>query len=114
MAVDSYRAIIMRDRKDKNFSVNLFFALHSSVNFDDISYGVSHTVSILLICYIESRGAILHLAYEERKVYLVGCDEKGDIIDTIDKRIELVKLLVYKCGSSEFNREIRLRPWTLH
>lgn len=108
ITVDSYRAVIVRDRKGKNFPVNLFFALYSSVNFDNTSYGASYTISILSIYYIESRDAALHLVYKKRKVYSIDYDEKEDIIDTTDKRIELIKLLVYKCESPKFNREIRL------
>lgn len=114
MAIDSHRPVIVRDRKRKNFPVKLFFALHSSVKFDDTSYRASYTVSILSIRYIESRGVALDLACEKRKVYLIGYDEKRGIIDTTDEGIELVELLVYKCGSPDSNRVIRLRPWTLH
>ena len=114
MAIDSHRPVIVRDRKGKNFPVKLFFTLYISIKFDSTSYRASYTVSILSIRYIESRSAALDLVYKKRKVYPVGCDEKGGIIDTINKGIELVTLLVYKCGSPKSNRVIRLRPWTLH
>ena len=114
LAIDSHPPVIVRDRKGKSFPVKLFFALHSSVKFDGTSYGASHTVSILSICYVESRGAALDLACEKWKVHSIGCDEKGGIIDTTDEGIELVELLVCKRGSPESNGEIRLRPWTLH
>ena len=114
MAIDSHRPMIVRDRKGKNFPMKLFFALHSSVKFDDTSYRASHTVSILSIRYIESCGAALDLACEKRKVHPVGCDEKGGILDTTDEGIELVKLLVCRCGSPESKRVNRLRLWTLH
>ena len=94
VAVESHRAMIVRDRNNKNFPVKLFFALHSSVDIDDTSYGASHNASILSICYNESHGAAVYLACEKRKVHLVDCDEKEDIIDIIDGRTELVKLLV--------------------
>ena len=114
MAIDSHRPVIVRDRKGKNFSMKLFFALHSFVKFDGASYRASHTVSVLSIRYIESRGAALDLACEKRKVHPIAYDRNGGIIDTTDEGIELVELLVCKCGSPESNRVIRLRPWTLH
>lgn len=113
MAVDPHRAIIVRDRKGKNFPVKLLFALYSFIELDNTSYSVSYTISILSIRYIESRGAELDLIYKKRKVYPIGYDEKGGIIDTTNKGIELIELLVCRCGSPESNRVIRLRPWTL-
>ena len=114
MAIDPHRAIIVRDRKGKNFPVKLLFALYSFIELDNTSYSASYIINILLIRYIESRGAALDLVYKKWKVYPVGCDEKGGIIDTTDEGIELIKLLVYKYGSPKFNRVIRLRPWTLY
>lgn len=94
--------------------MKLLSAFHSSVDFDDTSYGASHNASILSIYYIESRGAAVHLACEERKEYQADYDVKGGIIDITDERTEPVELLVCDCGSPRSDREIRLRPWTLH
>jgi len=95
IVIDPYYTIIVRDRKGEDFSVKLLFALYSSVELDNTSYGASYTISILSICNFKSRGVVLHLVYKERKVYLVSYDEKGGIIDATDKRIELIKLLIY-------------------
>jgi hypothetical protein len=94
--------------------MKLLFALYSFIELDDTSDGKSHTVSVLSVGDIKSRGAALHLACQERETHLVGSGEKGGIIDATDERIKPVKLLISKCGSPESDRVIRLRPWTLH
>jgi len=47
MAVYSHPAMIMRDRKSKDFLVKLFLTLYISEKFDNSSYGNSHTMSVL-------------------------------------------------------------------
>ena len=106
--------MIVRDRKGEDFTVELFVTFHSFVEFDNTSYGNSHTVSVLSVCDIKGCGTALHLACQEREVHPVSCDEKGVLVNAADKRIKLIELLVGKCGLPESNRVIWLRPWTLH
>jgi len=94
--------------------VKLFLAFHSSVEFDDTSYDNSYTISVLSVGDIKYRGTILNLVGEEGKVYPVGYNEKGGLINAIDERIDLFKLLVGKYESPKSNRVIRLRLRTLH
>ena len=75
VTVDSHRSAIVRDRKGKNFSVELFLAFHRLKKFDKSSYGDSHAVCVLTIGNVESGSAALDFAGEEGKVHPVGCRE---------------------------------------
>ena len=67
----------MRDWKGKDLPMKLFLALHRFVELNDTSHGNSHTVSVLSVGNIESRGVALHLACEEREVHPRRSHEVG-------------------------------------
>lgn len=114
IAVDPYRPIIVRDGKGKDLPVKLLLALYRSIELDDTLHGNGYTVRVLSVSNVKSRGTALDLAGKEGKVYPVSRDEKGVIEDAANKLIELLKLLVAKCRSSESNRIVRFRQWTLY
>ena len=70
----SHRAMIMRDRKDEDFPIQLFLALHRSKKFDKSSDDDDHAVRVLTIDNIESDSAALHLADEEEEVHPIDRD----------------------------------------
>ncbi len=110
MVIDSHDSIIMRDRKDENFSIKLFFALYSFVEFDDLSYDKSYTVSILSICNIESYNVALYLARQKQEVH----SPRNYKVESIairyfaNKEFKLFELLVRKCRSFESHEIIEL------
>ena len=69
MIVYSYRSVIMRDRKDKNFSMKFFLAFHRFIQLKNIFYDNNYTVSVLLIDNIKNRDVTFYLACEKRKIH---------------------------------------------
>jgi len=52
--------------------MEFLFALHFPEQFDNAPYCEYYAVSILSIGDIESHGAALYFAHQERKVHLLG------------------------------------------
>jgi len=92
--------------------VKLFLAFHSSIEFDDTSYGNSHTVSILSVGDIKCRGTTLDLAGEERKIYPRYSYEIGKKLrpGLTHERLELIQLFLRERRSPESYRVVGL--WT--
>jgi len=86
--------------------MKLFFALYSFVELNKSSYDDDHAVRVLMIDNVKSRDITLHLTSKKRKVHLINCNEKEVIENTVNERIELLKLLIDKDKSSEFNRVV--------
>jgi len=61
-------------------------------------------VSVLSVCDVQHCCAALNLTDKKEKVHLIGYNKKEGLINTADEQIELFKLLINKCRSSEFNR----------
>ena len=115
MAVDSHGPMVVRERKGEDLPVKLVLALYNSVELDDASHGKSHTVSILPVRYIKTRGAALDLAGQEWEVHRpcrhkVGCTA---ISNLANKGFELFELLVRESRSPETDRKIWLRTRTI-
>jgi hypothetical protein len=72
-------------------------------------------MSILLIGDIESRGAALYFARQEREVHLPGGHEirRKSIRNVADERLELFELIVRERRPSKPHRIIRLRASTV-
>lgn len=62
MTVDPNQPMVMRKGKGKDLAVELLFAPHGFVEFDDTSHGKRHTMRILSICNVKSHDAALNLA----------------------------------------------------
>ena len=112
VAIDSHGGMIVRDRKGKDLPVKLFLAPYKSKKFDKSSYGDGHAMRVLAIGNVESRGAALHLAGEERKVYPRCSHEIGKKLGPglTHERLKLIQLFLCERGSPESHRVVRL--WT--
>lgn len=49
ITIDLYQLLIVQNQKSKNFVLKFFLVFHGSIEFDNIFYGNSHTVSVLLV-----------------------------------------------------------------
>jgi len=67
--IDSHRIVIVRNRKDEDFSMKLLFALYSSIELDDAPYDNSYAMSVLSISDVKRCSIALHFAREEREVH---------------------------------------------
>ncbi len=114
MVVDPHQPVIVRDGKGENLLVKLFLALYRSKKFDKSSYDDDHAVRVLAIDDVQRCRVAFNLAGEKEKVHPIDCNEKGDLINVVDERIELFELLVDKCELPKSNKVIRLRLGTLH
>ena len=112
MAVDSHGPVIVRDRKGKDFPIQLFLALHRPEKFDKSSDGDGHAVRVLTIGNVESGSTALHLASEEGEVHPSRSHKVGNNIGPrlTHERFELVQLFLSECGSPESHGKVRL--WT--
>lgn len=69
IAVNFYRAIIIQDRKNEDFSIKLFLALYRFKQFHDTFYNNCYTVRVLSVYNIEYYGTVLYFAGKEREVH---------------------------------------------
>lgn len=103
MSVDPHQPVVVRDRKGEDLPVQLFLAPYKSKKFDKSSQGDGHAMRVLAIGNVESRGAALHLAGEERKVHPRYSHEMGKKLGPglTYERLELIQLFLRECRSSE-------------
>jgi hypothetical protein len=66
-------------------------------------------MSVMSICDIKRYGTVLHLAREEREVYIIRSYKEGIIRKLANKRLKFIKLIFSKGLSSKFYRIIGLR-----
>jgi len=60
MAVNSYRLMIIRNRKNEDFSVKFFFTFYNFIKFYNSFYSNSYIIRVLLIYNIKCRGTALY------------------------------------------------------
>jgi hypothetical protein len=112
MVIDSHRSVIVRDRESEDFPVKFLLALFEPEELDNTSHCKRYTMSILSICDIECRSAVLHFVRQEREVYIVRSYKVRSIRKFANKELKPVKLILYKGLSSEFYRIVGLRTLT--
>lgn len=62
VAIDSHRAMIMRNGEREDLSVHLLLPLDHTEKLDDAPYREGHAVRILTVGNIKRRGSALNLA----------------------------------------------------
>ena len=112
MAVNPHRPVIVRDGKGEDLPVQLFLTLHRPKKFDKSSYGDGHTMRVLAIGNVESRGAALYLAGEEGEVHPRCSHKVGSNFGSnlTNKGLELFQLFFCKRRTPEPYRVVGL--WT--
>ena len=100
--------MIVRNRKNKNFTIQFFFVFHSSKKFDKNFNSDDHAMRVLTIDNVEIDSVTFYFADKKEKVYS-HCNYKiNNKFEFTHERFKFYLLFFDECELFESHRKIEL------